>query len=52
MNSSENECTPQETCINRGVVTSRYKKYFPAVLAGLLGFSDGLVSISILLIQH
>ena len=34
----------RETCIYRGAVTSRYKKYRPPILVGLLGFSDGLVT--------
>ncbi len=44
MNYRENECTSQGTRINHGVVTSRYKKYCLATLAGLRGISDGLVT--------
>jgi|GEM_PF-6847975 hypothetical protein len=44
MDYSENECTPQETCIYREEVTSRYKKYCPPILVGLRGFSDRLVT--------
>jgi hypothetical protein len=44
MKCSENECTPQGTRIYRGEVTSRYKKYCPAILVGLGGISDGLVT--------
>jgi hypothetical protein len=29
------------TCIHRNSVTSRYKKYRPAILLGLRGISDG-----------
>jgi hypothetical protein len=44
MNYCENECTPQGTCIYRGEVTSRYKKYREPVLVGFSGISDGLVT--------
>ena len=44
MNYCENECTPQGTRIYRGVVTSRYKKYCPAISVGFSGISDGLVN--------
>jgi hypothetical protein len=44
MKSCENECTPQGTCIFRGVVTFRYKKYYHLILVGFRGISDGLVT--------
>jgi hypothetical protein len=44
MNYRENECTPQGTRVYRGVVTYRYKKYHPAILLGLKGINDGLVT--------
>ena len=44
MNYSGNESTPQGTRINRGGVTSRYKKYRPPILVDLGGFGDGLVT--------
>jgi hypothetical protein len=47
MKYGENECTPQGTRIYRGEVTSRYKKYFAGIPAGLLGFGDGLVTVFI-----
>jgi len=34
----------QETCIDRAEVTSRYKKYYPPIPAGLRGIGDGLVT--------
>ncbi len=37
MNYRENESTPQGTRIYRGEVTSRYKKYCPAIPVGLRG---------------
>jgi hypothetical protein len=40
----ESECTPQVTRNLRGLLTSPHKKYCPAILVGLLGFSDGLVT--------
>ncbi len=43
MNYRETECTSQGTCIYRGEVTSRYKKYCPPILVGLRGIGDGLV---------
>ncbi len=44
MNYSDNECSPQETRNYRGEVTSQYKKYCFAILAGFSGISDGLVT--------
>jgi hypothetical protein len=41
---SENECTPQGTRIYREEVTSRYKKYCPAVHVGFRRISKGLVT--------
>jgi hypothetical protein len=44
MKSNQNMRQLQETCINRGVVTSRNKKYCPAILVGFKGISDELVT--------
>jgi hypothetical protein len=44
MKSCENESTLQGTCIYRGLVTSKYKKYRSPILVGLRGISDGLVT--------
>jgi hypothetical protein len=44
MKCNENESTPHETCIYRAMLTSPHKKYCPAVIGGLRGFSDGLVT--------
>jgi len=35
---------PRETCIYRGAVTSRYKKYCPPILVGFNGISDSFVT--------
>jgi len=44
MKCSENECTPQGTCIYSELVTFRYKKYYPSISVGFRGFSHGLVT--------
>lgn len=43
MNCGENESTSRGTRNYCGVVTSRYKKYCPAILVGFSRISDGLV---------
>jgi hypothetical protein len=44
MNFSENESTLQKTCIYRRLVTSRYKKYHPALGVCFRGISPRLVT--------
>jgi len=44
MKYSENKCYQQGTCIYRGEVTFRYKKYCSEILVGFREISDDLVT--------